>query len=63
MKILVDRKRCEGHGLCEDAAPDLFEIDDGGELVLLFDGTVPDGRDRQAADAVRICPVSALKAE
>jgi ferredoxin len=63
MKVLVDRARCEGHGLCEDAAPDLFEIDDAGELVLLFDGTVPDGRDGSAADAVRICPVSALKAE
>lgn len=64
MKIFVDLNRCEGHGLCEEAAPDLFRLDDDGELIVLFDGaTVPPGHDDSAASAVHSCPVSALKAE
>jgi ferredoxin len=28
MKIRLDQPRCEGYGLCEDAAPDLMHLDD-----------------------------------
>ncbi len=34
MRIVLDRPRCEGHGLCEEAAPDLMHLDDEGELVI-----------------------------
>jgi ferredoxin len=60
MRIVLDRPRCEGHGLCEEAAPGLMHLDDDGELVL----------DRQEVDsdlltaasaAVRVCPVAALR--
>ncbi|WP_031086856.1 ferredoxin [Streptomyces sp. NRRL WC-3549] len=60
MKIVLDRPRCEGHGLCEEAAPQLMHLDDEGELAL--------GREEfEAADAVlahaavRVCPVAALR--
>jgi ferredoxin len=62
MKITLDRPRCEGHGLCEEAAPELMHLDDDGELVL--DATeVPEGSPQAAAAsaAVRVCPVAALK--
>ncbi|MEX0426144.1 ferredoxin [Nocardioides sp. DS6] len=59
MKILLDRPRCEGHGLCEEAAPALMHLDDEGELVL--DREEVDGADLAAAQAaVRVCPVAAL---
>ncbi|MFD9904249.1 ferredoxin [Streptomyces sp. NPDC059063] len=61
MEIAVDRARCEGHGLCEDAASDLFRLNDEGDLEVLFDGPVPPGQEARAAGAVRICPVGALK--
>ncbi len=38
MKIRLDQPRCEGHGLCEEAAPDLMHLDDG-ELVLAIRST------------------------
>lgn len=60
MKIELDRPRCEGHGLCEDAAPDLLHLDDDGEVVI----DVPEFGDdalEQARAAVRICPVAALR--
>lgn len=60
MKILIDRSRCEGHGLCEEAAPSLMHLDDDGELVLDHDEV---GGDVLAAAgaAVRACPVAALR--
>ena len=62
MRIVLDRPRCEGHGLCEEAAPELMHLDDDGELVLdreeLFDS-----EQSVANAAVRVCPVAALRVE
>lgn len=61
MRISVDRQRCEGHGLCEDVAPELFHLDDDGELVARFDGVdLPVDQSEPARSAVRICPIAAL---
>ncbi|MGY3567229.1 ferredoxin [Sinomonas sp. RB5] len=60
MRIDLDRPRCEGHGLCEEAAPALMHLDDDGELVI--DVPDVDGADLEAArSAVRVCPVAALR--
>lgn len=60
MRIELDRPRCEGHGLCEEAAPHLMHLDDDGELVL--DVVDVDAADVVAAQAaVRVCPVAALR--
>ncbi|GAA1635210.1 MULTISPECIES: ferredoxin [Georgenia] len=60
MKIILDRPRCEGHGLCEEAAPHLMHLDDDGELVI--DVETVEGADADAAKAAaRVCPVAALK--
>jgi ferredoxin len=46
-----------------DAAPELFRLDDDGELVLLHeDGEVPAGQEDAALAAVRVCPIAALSA-
>jgi ferredoxin len=63
MKIVLDRPRCEGHGLCEEVAPKLMHLDDAGELIL--DVEVVDDNDQASIEAakaaVRVCPVAALK--
>ena len=60
MRILLDRPRCEGHGLCEEAAPELMHLDDEGELVI--DRDEIDEADRGPAQAaIRVCPVAALR--
>ena len=62
MRIVLDRPRCEGHGLCEEAAPGLMHLDDEGDLVIDVE-EVTDGSAEAAAAAaaVRTCPVAALK--
>ena len=59
-RVEVDEKRCEGHGLCEDAAPELFALDDEGQLIIK-QADVPDELLAKAQQAVRSCPVAALR--
>ncbi|MFD5122219.1 ferredoxin [Streptomyces sp. NPDC058385] len=62
MRIVLDRARCEGHGLCEEAAPQLMHLDDDGELTL--DREEIEGADAALAHAAaRVCPVAALRVE
>ncbi|GAB2459830.1 ferredoxin [Xylanimonas ulmi] len=62
MRICVDRDRCTTLGVCEAAAPDVFEIDDEGTLVLKV--TVVDEGNREAVEAaVDACPTEALRIE
>ncbi|MEU8258690.1 ferredoxin [Micromonospora inaquosa] len=64
MRITVDRDRCEGHGVCETAAPELFLIDDEGDLVFHFEGReIPEEQRAPATNSVLTCPVAALKLE
>ena len=64
MKVGLDRKRCEGHGLCERVAPDLFTLDEAGELIAHYeDREIPAHLQESARDAVRVCPVAALTIE
>jgi ferredoxin len=60
MKIEVDLDKCEGHGLCEQMAPAVYELDDDGELVLLHGEDVPEDLQSQAQSGARSCPVAAI---
>jgi len=60
MKIVLDRPRCEGHGLCEEAAPTLMHLDDDGELIIDQPDVTSDADVALARAAVRVCPVAAL---
>lgn len=61
MHIELDRPRCEGHGLCEEAAPELMHLDDEGELVIDVPEVDAGLQTEHARSAVRVCPVAALK--
>lgn len=64
MRLVLDRPRCEGHGLCEEAAPLLMHLDDEGEVVIDREEIEPGSADESAAAAaVRVCPVAALRLE
>lgn len=58
--LSVDRARCEGYGMCEQAAPKLLHLDEDDELVIDTDAI--SAADRPLADAaIRACPVAALR--
>ncbi|MFC3493173.1 ferredoxin [Glycomyces rhizosphaerae] len=62
MKIVADREACASAGMCALTAPGYFDQDDeDGRVVLLAEEA--EGRDDDVADAVRLCPASALRVE
>ena len=62
MKIVVDLNQCDLHGLCVEAAPEVFEIGDDGVLHVLIEA--PDQSLRAKVDkAVRECPTGAIAIE
>jgi ferredoxin len=46
--------------MCEDACPEVFRLDDEGELEILME-SVPPELARKVESAVRLCPVAALR--
>ncbi|TVT53197.1 ferredoxin [Amycolatopsis cynarae] len=59
MKIVVDRAKCEGLGMCEAMAHEFFEVQDDGTMVVLDENPGEEHRTELAA-AVDACPVLAL---
>ena len=60
MRILADTDRCEGHGLCADVAPEVYDLDDDA-VVVVRQPEVPPELERKAEAGARACPVAALK--
>lgn len=60
MKIDADRDTCIGAGLCVVTAPEVFDQDDDGLVVLLVEAGA--AADHAAArEAVTLCPSAALR--
>lgn len=62
MRIVVDFDLCRGHGACEGEAPEVFELDDDGQLTILQEEP-----SEELADAVgraaKYCPTMAITIE
>ena len=59
MKVVVDLSICDLHGLCVEAAPEVFEIGDDGTLHLLSEAPAEELR-AKVEKAVRECPTGAI---
>ena len=62
MKITVDRDRCQGHGVCESEAPEVFSVSKDRALTIL-DQAPPEARRAEVEAAVKYCPTGALQIE
>jgi ferredoxin len=59
MRIEVDLDRCEAHGECVMAAPEVFELDD--EDQLHYDAQPDEALRPLVTQAVRSCRVQAIR--
>lgn len=55
-QVTIDRSLCNGYGVCEALAPDVFELDNNG-LAILRTGVSEDEAVREACDN---CPMGAI---
>lgn len=62
MKVRVDLDRCQGYGNCVGVAPDVFDLDSRGLVVLLNEEPSADRAD-DVRQAVKLCPVQAIAIE
>jgi ferredoxin len=60
MKIVVHHDRCQGHGMCFNHAPELFELDDDG-YNRMQPFTVAADDEHKAQRAARMCPERAIE--
>jgi NADH:ubiquinone oxidoreductase subunit F (NADH-binding)/ferredoxin len=58
--LIVDWVRCEGHGLCAHLVPELIHLDANGFPVIM-DIPVPPWLEKDAQQAVEMCPALALR--
>lgn len=64
MKVITDLQLCQGHGMCEDTAPEVFRVvesEDGSYSHVELVVAEPDeGLREKVEEAVRFCPNRAL---
>ena len=59
MKVTVNYDLCEGHGRCEAAAPEVFELRDDERSYVLQEHP-PESLRQKVERAVRLCPRQAI---
>ena len=59
MKVDVNKEMCEGHGKCQAAAPEVFELRDDDVSYVLVDD-VPEELEPKVERAIRLCPRQAI---
>ena len=62
MKVTIDADLCQGHGVCMGECPEVFQVDDDGEVTILQEQP-DDGLRKKLQNAVRFCPSGAISAE
>jgi len=63
MKVTVDEYRCDAHGVCVDACPEVFALSDEDDTVTVLNDQ-PDESLRESVDAaVAACPKAAISVE
>ncbi|MFD4549051.1 ferredoxin [Streptomyces sp. NPDC058466] len=62
MKISIDADKCCGAGQCVLVAPETFDQDDDG-IVILLDPAPSDELREAVEDAIAICPADVIHVE
>lgn len=61
MRVSLESDKCQGHNRCYALAPELFDVDDYGQAVLLVEGDIPPELQEKARLAAANCPEFAIK--
>lgn len=62
LRVVVDRSRCCGYGLCAQLCPEVYKLDENG-LVFVESEFIPGGLEEEAREGAAACPAEALVIE
>jgi ferredoxin len=62
VKVTVDETLCSGCGVCEEMAPDVFEMNDAGLVAVKVD-PIPEDLQESTQEAADGCPSGAILIE
>lgn len=60
VRIHLDAKICQGHNRCYALAPELFDVDDVGQAILMIEDHTPTHLEHRARLAAANCPEYAI---
>ena len=60
MRVAVNSELCQGHNRCYALAPEVFDVDEYGNAIVLGDGEVPPDLEDKARLAISNCPEYAI---
>lgn len=60
MRVSVDRDRCEANAVCCGIAPEVFQLDESEENLVILQTEVPGELEQRVRLAVSRCPRDAL---
>ena len=63
MRVLVDELRCDAHGVCAHACPEVFALDDDDDVVRVLDAQPDESLRASLVRAAQGCPKAAIKIE
>jgi ferredoxin len=61
-RAVINPVKCQGHGLCVQLAPDVFDLDESGAGQVVAP-EVPAEQAAEVHEAVDICPEGAIRLE
>lgn len=62
-RVVVDRDLCQAHGVCENEAPTVFELEKKATTITVRNETPTEAERAAVEAAVRYCPTHALSIE
>ena len=63
MRVVVDKLRCDAHGVCVDACPDVFALSDDDDKVRVLVEEPDESLREQLQRAAVVCPKAAISIE
>jgi len=63
MKVIVDELRCDAHGQCMRACPEVFRLDDDDDVVTVLVKEPDESLRESVRRAARVCPKAAIRIE
>jgi ferredoxin len=63
MKVIIDELRCDAHGVCVSACPEVFALDDDDDVVRVLNEHPDEALRESLLQATLGCPKAAITIE